>query len=160
PALGLTEESLLVMLGAGPVGYPGAAEVVNMRPPAYLIKQGVTALACIGDGRQSGTSGSPSILHASPEAATGGAIALLRTGDRVRIDLNTGQANVLIPDEELAERRKAFEAAGGFKYPPSQTPWQEMQRSMVGELETGAVLEPAVKYHRIIDTYGLPRDNH
>jgi dihydroxy-acid dehydratase len=160
PALGLTEQSLLVMLGAGPVGYPGAAEVVNMRPPAYLIKQGVSALACIGDGRQSGTSGSPSILHASPEAATGGAIALLRTGDRVRIDLNTGQANVLIPDEELAARRAAFEAAGGFKYPASQTPWQEMQRGMIGELETGAVLEPAVKYHRIIDRYGLPRDNH
>ncbi|MDO9338324.1 MAG: IlvD/Edd family dehydratase [Caulobacter sp.] len=160
PALGLTEQSLLVMLGAGPVGYPGAAEVVNMRPPAYLIKQGVSALACIGDGRQSGTSGSPSILHASPEAATGGNIALLRTGDRVRIDLNTGEANVLIPEAELAERRAAFEAAGGFKYPASQTPWQEMQRGMVGELETGAVLEPAVKYHRIVDTYGLPRDNH
>ncbi|RYF93893.1 MAG: dihydroxy-acid dehydratase [Caulobacteraceae bacterium] len=160
PALGLTEQSLLVMLGAGPVGYPGAAEVVNMRPPAYLIKQGVSALACIGDGRQSGTSGSPSILHASPEAATGGNIALLRTGDRVRIDLNTGEANVLVTEAELAERRAAFEAAGGFKYPASQTPWQEMQRGMVGELETGAVLEPAVKYHRIVDTYGLPRDNH
>jgi dihydroxy-acid dehydratase len=160
PALGITEQTLLVMRGAGPVGYPGAAEVVNMRPPAYLIKQGVSALACIGDGRQSGTSGSPSILNASPEAATGGNIALVRTGDRLRIDLNTGRADILISDEELAERRAAFEAAGGYKYPASQTPWQEIQRGMIGELETGAVLEPAVKYHRIIDRFGEARDNH
>lgn len=160
PALGITEQTLLVMRGAGPVGYPGAAEVVNMRPPAYLIKQGITALACIGDGRQSGTSGSPSILNASPEAATGGNIALIQTGDRLRIDLNTGRADILISDEELADRRAAFEAAGGYKYPASQTPWQEIQRSMVGELETGAVLEPAVKYHRIIDRFGEARDNH
>ncbi|QDH72800.1 dihydroxy-acid dehydratase family protein [Brevundimonas sp. M20] len=160
PALGITEQTLLVMRGAGPVGYPGAAEVVNMRPPAYLIKKGVSALACIGDGRQSGTSGSPSILNASPEAATGGNIALVRTGDRLRIDLNTGRADILISDAELAERRAAFEAAGGYKYPASQTPWQEIQRGMVGELETGAVLEPAVKYHRIIDKFGEARDNH
>lgn len=160
PALDITEQTLLVMRGAGPVGYPGAAEVVNMRPPAYLIKKGVSALACIGDGRQSGTSGSPSILNASPEAATGGNIALVRTGDRLRIDLNTGRADILISDQELAERRAAFEAAGGYKYPASQTPWQEIQRGMVGELETGAVLEPAVKYHRIVDKFGLPRDNH
>lgn len=160
PALGITEQTLLVMRGAGPVGYPGAAEVVNMRPPAYLIKKGITALACIGDGRQSGTSGSPSILNASPEAATGGNIALVRTGDRLRIDLNTGRADILISDAELAERRAAFEAEGGYKYPASQTPWQEIQRGMVGELETGAVLEPAVKYHRIIDRFGEARDNH
>lgn len=159
-SLGITEQTLLFMRGAGPIGYPGAAEVVNMRPPAYLIKKGVSALACIGDGRQSGTSGSPSILNASPEAAAGGNIALLKTGDRVRIDLNTGRADILISDEELAQRRQAFEAAGGYKYPASQTPWQEMQRDVVGELETGAVLEPAVKYHRIVDTIGLPRDNH
>jgi len=160
PALGVTEQTLLVMRGAGPVGYPGAAEVVNMRPPAYLIKKGITALACIGDGRQSGTSGSPSILNASPEAATGGNIALVRTGDRLRIDLNTGRADILISDAELAERRAAFEAEGGYKYPASQTPWQEIQRGMIGELETGAVLEPAVKYHRIIDRFGEARDNH
>ena len=159
-SLGITEQTLLFMRGAGPIGYPGAAEVVNMRPPAYLIKQGVHAMACIGDGRQSGTSGSPSILNASPEAAAGGNIALLRTGDRVRIDLNTGRADILISDAELAERRAAFEAAGGYKYPASQTPWQEIQRGMVGQLETGATLEPAVKYHRIIDRFGLPRDNH
>jgi len=159
-SLGITEQTLLFMRGAGPIGYPGAAEVVNMRPPAYLIKKGVSALACIGDGRQSGTSGSPSILNASPEAAAGGNIALLKTGDRVRIDLNTGRADILISNEDLAERRKAFEAAGGYTYPASQTPWQEMQRDVVGQLETGAVLEPAVKYHRIVDTIGLPRDNH
>ncbi|RZJ47119.1 MAG: dihydroxy-acid dehydratase [Brevundimonas sp.] len=160
PALDITEQTLLVMRGAGPVGYPGAAEVVNMRPPAYLIKKGVSALACIGDGRQSGTSGSPSILNASPEAAAGGNIALLRTGDRMRVDLNTRRVDVLISDAEMAERREAFERAGGYVYPESQTPWQEFQRGMVGQLETGAVLEPAVKYHRIVDTRGLPRDNH
>ncbi len=160
PATGITEKSILFMRGAGPLGYPGAAEVVNMRPPAHLIKQGVRALACIGDGRQSGTSGSPSILNASPEAATGGNIALLKTGDRMRIDLNTRRVDVLIDETEMAERRAAFEAAGGYQYPASQTPWQEFQRAMIGELETGAVLEPAVKYHRIVDTLGLPRDNH
>ena len=160
PAEDVTPDSILVMRGAGPVGHPGAAEVVNMRPPAYLIKQGVHALPCIGDGRQSGTSGSPSILNASPEAATGGNIALLKTGDRMRIDLNTRRVDVLIDEAEMAARRTAFEAAGGYKYPASQTPWQEFQRSMIGELETGAVLEPAVKYHRIVDTLGLPRDNH
>ncbi|QTC89852.1 IlvD/Edd family dehydratase [Brevundimonas goettingensis] len=160
PATGITEQTLLVMRGAGPIGYPGAAEVVNMRPPAHLIKKGITALACIGDGRQSGTSGSPSILNASPEAAAGGNIALIQTGDRVRIDLNTGRADILIPEAELAERREGLKAAGGYAYPASQTPWQEIQRSMVGQLETGAVLESAVKYHRIIDTLGLPRDSH
>ncbi len=160
PAEAITTDSILVMRGAGPVGHPGAAEVVNMRPPSYLIKQGVHALPCIGDGRQSGTSGSPSILNASPEAATGGNIALLKTGDRLRIDLKTRKVDVLIDADELAERRRVFEEAGGYKYPASQTPWQEIQRSMVGELETGAVLEPAVKYHRIVDTLGLPRDNH
>jgi dihydroxy-acid dehydratase len=160
PAEGITAETILVMRGSGPVGHPGAAEVVNMRPPAALIKQGVTALPCIGDGRQSGTSGSPSILNASPEAATGGNIALLRNGDRLRIDLNTRRVDAVLSDEEWTWRRAAFEAAGGYSFPASQTPWQEIQRSMVGELETGAVLEPAIKYHRIIDRFGPPRDNH
>ncbi|MBU1519957.1 MAG: dihydroxy-acid dehydratase family protein [Alphaproteobacteria bacterium] len=159
-SLGVTERTLLIIRGAGPIGYPGAAEVVNMRPPAHLIKKGVTALACIGDGRQSGTSGSPSILNASPEAAAGGNIALVRTGDHVRIDLRAGRADILIPDTELAERRAALVASGGYAYPASQTPWQEIQRSMVGQLDTGAVLEPAIKYHRIVDTLGLPRDSH
>jgi len=160
PATGVTEKSILFMRGAGPLGYPGAAEVVNMRPPAHLIREGVHALACLGDGRQSGTSGSPSILNASPEAAAGGNLALLRTGDPVRVDLNTCRVDVLIDEAELAARRAALDAAGGFAIPPSQTPWQEMQRATVGQLGTGAVLEPAVKYHRIIDRFGNPRDNH
>jgi dihydroxy-acid dehydratase len=160
PALGITERTLLVMRGAGPIGYPGAAEVVNMRAPDYLIKQGITSLPCIGDGRQSGTSGSPSILNASPEAAAGGTLALLRTGDRVRIDLRKGAADILISDEELAERRRQLEAEGGYKYPKSQTPWQEIQRALVGQLESGAILEGAEKYQRINDTMGLPRDSH
>ncbi|MDF0486827.1 dihydroxy-acid dehydratase family protein [Sphingomonas sp. H39-1-10] len=160
PATGITPETLLFMRGAGPIGYPGAAEVVNMRPPSYLITEGVHALPCIGDGRQSGTSGSPSILNASPEAAAMGGLALIRTGDRVRIDLGKRSANVLISDEELAERRAALTAEGGFKFPASQTPWQEIQRSVVGQMETGAILEGAEKYQRIAQTKGLPRDNH
>ncbi len=160
PAVGITTDTLLFMRGAGPIGYPGAAEVVNMRPPAYLIREGVHALPCIGDGRQSGTSGSPSILNASPEAAAMGGLALIRTGDRVRIDLARGSANVLISDEELAERRRALNEAGGYAYPRSQTPWQEIQRATVGQMETGAILEGAEKYQRIAQTMGLPRDNH
>jgi len=160
PSVGITENSIMFMRGAGPVGYPGSAEVVNMRAPDYLIKRGVKQLPCIGDGRQSGTSGSPSILNASPEAAVGGGLALLKTGDRVRFDLRKSRVDVLISPEEVAERRKALEAAGGYKYPESQTPWQEIQRAIVGQMETGAVLEPAVKYQRIAQTKGLPRDSH
>ncbi|RZM32621.1 MAG: dihydroxy-acid dehydratase, partial [Sphingomonas sp.] len=160
PATGITAETLLFMRGAGPIGYPGAAEVVNMRPPAYLITEGIHALPCIGDGRQSGTSGSPSILNASPEAAAMGGLALLKTGDRVRIDLNKGTADVLISDEELAQRRADLIAAGGYRYPASQTPWQEIQRAVVGQMNTGAILEGAEKYQRIAQTMGLPRDNH
>ena len=160
PALGITPETLLIMRGAGPIGYPGAAEVVNMRPPDYLITKGVRALPCLGDGRQSGTSGSPSILNASPEAAALGGLALLRNGDRVRIDLKAGTANILVPDAELAERRRALEAAGGYPYPASQTPWQEIQRSLVGQMESGAILEGSEAYQRIAQTRGLPRDNH
>jgi len=160
PSLEIDEHTILFMRGAGPIGYPGAAEVVNMRAPDYLLKKGITSLACIGDGRQSGTSGSPSILNASPEAAAGGGLALLQTGDRVRIDVGRGRADILIPEEELAERRKVFEADGGYHYPKHQTPWQEIQRGIVGQMETGAVLEPAVKYQRIAQTNGIPRDNH
>ena len=160
PKLKLNEHSVLFMRGVGPVGYPGAAEVVNMRAPAYLLKKGVTALACIGDGRQSGTSGSPSILNASPEAATGGNLAILKTGDRVRIDLKKRTANMLVTEEEIAKRRAALDASGGYKFPASQTPWQEIQRAVVGELSEGMVLKPAVKYQKINTTFGLPRDNH
>ncbi|MET3925194.1 IlvD/Edd family dehydratase [Devosia sp. 2618] len=160
PSLDIDEHTLLFMRGAGPIGYPGAAEVVNMRPPDYLIKKGIHALACIGDGRQSGTSGSPSILNASPEAAAGGNLAILKTGDQVRIDLNKGQANILISDEEIATRRAELEANGGYKYPKHQTPWQEIQRGIVGQLGDGAILKPAEKYQRIAQTFGVPRDNH
>jgi dihydroxy-acid dehydratase len=132
---------------------------VNMQPPAALIKKGVTSLACIGDGRQSGTSGSPSILNASPEAAAGGGLALLKTGDRVRIDLNKGSADLLIPAAELDARRAALKKNGGYHYPPSQTPWQEIQRAMVDQLGEGMVLEPAVKYQRVAQKF-VPRDNH
>jgi len=160
PDLGVDEHSLLVMRGTGPLGYPGSAEVVNMRPPAALIKRGVRELPCLGDGRQSGTSGSPSILNASPEAAAGGGLAVLRTGDRVRIDLGAGTADVLIGDEELALRHKELAEAGGYPVPDSQTPWQEIQRSMVDQLCDGMVLRPAVAYQRIAATKGIPRDNH
>jgi len=160
PATGITPQTLLFMRGAGPIGYPGAAEVVNMRPPSYLITEGVHSLPCIGDGRQSGTSGSPSILNASPEAAAMGGLALLQSGDRVRMDLKKGRVDVLISDEELAARRAALEAKGGYPYPASQTPWQEIQRSVVGQMDTGAILEGAEKYQRIAQTMGLPRDNH
>ena len=160
PALNIDEHTLLFMRGAGPIGYPGAAEVVNMRPPDYLIKKGISDLACIGDGRQSGTSGSPSILNASPEAAAGGGLAIVKSGDKVRIDLNKGEANILISQEELRARYVELAKAGGFKYPEHHTPWQEIQRAIVDQLGDGAVLKPAVKYQRIAQTKPVPRDNH
>jgi dihydroxy-acid dehydratase len=160
PSLGIDEDTILFMRGTGPIGYPGAAEVVNMQPPASLLKRGVHSLPCIGDGRQSGTSGSPSILNASPEAAAGGGLALLRNGDRVRIDLNKGRADILIDDEELSRRRAELVARGGFPYAGHQTPWQEIQRGMVDQLSDGMVLKPAVKYQRIAQEMGVPRNNH
>jgi dihydroxy-acid dehydratase len=160
PALNVDEHCVLFMRGTGSIGYPGGAEVVNMRAPVQLIAQGVHVLPCIGDGRQSGTSGSPSILNASPEAAVGGGLAVLRSGDRIRVDLRKGEVNVLLSEADMAQRRKDLEAAGGYPYPASQTPWQEMQRDAVGQFEGGAVLEPAVKYQRIARTKGIPRHNH
>ena len=160
PKLKIDDTCMLFVRGTGPVGYPGGAEVVNMQPPAELIKHGVTELPCIGDGRQSGTSGSPSILNASPEAATGGGLAILKTGDRIRIDLNKRTANILISKAEYERRKKALAKRGGFKMPGSQTPWQEIQRGMVDELSHGMVLKPAVKYQRISTSKGVPRDNH
>jgi dihydroxy-acid dehydratase len=160
PALKIDEHTVLFIRGVGPIGYPGSAEVVNMQPPAAMIKRGITALPCIGDGRQSGTSGSPSILNASPEAAAGGGLALLKTGDRVRIDLNTGSADILTAKAELARRRAALEKNGGYHYPESQTPWQEIQRGMVDQLSAGMVLKPAVKYRRVAQESPVPRDNH
>lgn len=159
PSLGADENSILIMRGAGPIGYPGGAEVVNMRPPATLIHAGVNALPCLGDGRQSGTSGSPSILNAAPEAAVGGGLALVRTGDRLRIDLGQRTANMLVDAGEL-ERRRA-ELSDTLDYvPASQTPWQEIHRNITGQFEGGAVIELAVKYQRIAQTRGLPRDSH
>jgi dihydroxy-acid dehydratase len=156
PALNIDADCILFIRGTGPLGYPGAAEVVNMLPPDELVKQGITLLPCVGDGRQSGTSASPSILNASPESAAGGGLALLRTGDRVRIDLTRRTANMLISDAELAERRAAFTLPELV----SQTPWQELQRLHVGQLSSGACLDFAIKYQRISTTKGIPRDNH
>ena len=159
PSLKIDEHTLLFMRGAGPIGYPGSAEVVNMQAPTVLIKRGITSLPCIGDGRQSGTSGSPSILNASPEAAANGGLALVKTGDRVRIDLRKGTADILISKAELSRRRAALLRRGGFQYPASQTPWQEIQRGMVDQLADGMVLKPAVKYQRVAQK-SVPRDNH
>ncbi|MGB1095455.1 MAG: IlvD/Edd family dehydratase [Paracoccaceae bacterium] len=158
PVEAIDATSILVMRGTGPIGYPGGAEVVNMRPPAYLIKKGVEALPCIGDGRQSGTSGSPSILNASPEAAAGGGLALLRTGDRIRIDLNECTANILISEDELAERRAEFEK-NGYAVPPNHSPWQEIFREKVRPFDEGMILQGA-DYYKDIARKHTPRDNH
>ena len=159
-SLNIDENCMLFVRGTGPIGYPGGAEVVNMQPPAALIKRGITSLPCIGDGRQSGTSGSPSILNASPEAAANGGLAILRTGDRVRIDLNKGEANILISDAEVKQRHSDLMAGGGFPYPKNQTPWQELYRNTVGQQATGACLELATRYRNIAGTFGVARDNH
>jgi dihydroxy-acid dehydratase len=156
PKLKIDANCILVIRGTGPIGYPGAAEVVNMLPPDALVKKGITLLPCIGDGRQSGTSGSPSILNASPEAAIGGGLALLKTGDKVRIDLKKRRADMLLSDAELAKRKEAWKAPKLV----SQTPWQELQRKFVGQLSDGACLDFAVDYQRISTTMGIPRDNH
>ena len=156
PALEIEEQSILIIRNCGPVGYPGSAEVVNMQPPARMLKAGINALPTMGDGRQSGTSGSPSILNVSPEAAVGGGLALLRTGDKIRIDLNTHKVDVLLPEGELESRRAAWP-------PPAllhQTPWEEIYRSMVGQLGQGGCLEPATLYLNILETRGESRDNH
>ncbi|MBM1634538.1 dihydroxy-acid dehydratase family protein [Sulfitobacter mediterraneus] len=160
PALQIDADCILVIRGAGPIGYPGGAEVVNMQPPAALIRAGISELPTLGDGRQSGTSGSPSILNASPEAAAGGGLALLQTGDRIRVDLALRKVNVLIPDAELARRKEDLAKAGGYQYPAHQTPWQEIQRGMVDQLDRGMVLKPAVKYRAIAQKRQVPRDNH
>jgi dihydroxy-acid dehydratase len=155
-SLAIDADCILFIRGCGPVGYPGSAEVVNMAAPAYLLKQGIHTLPCIGDGRQSGTSGSPSILNASPESAVGGGLALLKTGDKVRVDLKKRRVDMVIPDAELAARRKAWQ-------PPklvSQTPWQEIYRAGVGQLQTGACLEAATRFQDVVHTYGEPRHSH
>ncbi|KAI1108427.1 dihydroxy-acid dehydratase [Nemania sp. NC0429] len=158
--LPIDERTILVMRGVGPLGYPGAAEVVNMRAPDHLLKRGVSDLPCIGDGRQSGTAGSPSILNATPEAADGGNLALLRNGDVLRVDLNKRRVDIVLPGAELAARRAQLEADGGYKAPPSHTPWQDIFRREVGGLSGGMVLTRATRFQRVAETYGAPRDNH
>ena len=157
-SLQIDENCILIMRGAGPIGYPGGAEVVNMRPPSYLLKKGITALPCIGDGRQSGTSGSPSILNASPEAAAGGGLALVKTGDRLRIDLKKCTADMLVDDAELDARRAALPERPFA--PDSQSPWQEIFREKVEPFSKGMVLRGAPDYQDIARTKGVPRDNH
>ncbi len=157
PSLGVEEQSVLVIRNCGPVGYPGSAEVVNMQPPAALMKKGVMTLPTMGDGRQSGTSGSPSILNISPEAAVGGGIAMLKTGDRIRIDLNTRKVDVLLKPGRNGD------TARGVDVPPkitTMTPWEEIYRSMVGQMSTGACLEPATLFLNVIETRGESRNNH
>ncbi|MGV9350878.1 IlvD/Edd family dehydratase [Streptomyces spiralis] len=156
PALGIDQDCILVIRYTGPVGYPGSAEVVNMELPSALVQRGIMALPTLGDGRQSGTSDAPSILNASPEAAVGGNLAILRTGDRIRVDLDNARVDVLLPDEEIAERLARYT-------PPvleHQTPWQEIYRSTVGQLDRGGCLELAVSYQDLVHTKGIPRDSH
>ncbi len=157
PSLNIDENCILFVRGTGPIGYPGGAEVVNMQPPDELVRRGVTSLPCIGDGRQSGTSGSPSILNASPEAAAGGGLALLRTDDRVRIDLNRKTADILLSFDQLDERRRSIRA---FPIPENQTPWQELYRKTVGQHASGACLDFATQYTDIIAQHGNPRHSH
>ncbi len=157
PSLEIDERCILVIRGCGTVGYPGSAEVVNMAPPAELVKRGIDSLPCMGDGRQSGTSASPSILNMSPEAAVGGGLALLRTGDRIRVDLNARRVDVLVDETELARRRGE---AAALQVPSSQTPWQEIYRQFVGQLSTGGCLEPATLYLKVVETRGDPRHSH
>src|SRR5216684_3155212 len=154
PALDIDETCMLVVRGVGPVGYPGSAEVVNMTPPDALVKQGVRMLPCMGDGRQSGTSDSPSILNASPESAVGGNLAILRTGDEIKVDLKQPRVDVLLTDKEIAARRASLKPAEIT----NQSPWQEFYRANVGQLETGACLEFAVKYHDLRKV--VPRHSH
>jgi len=154
PALNIDEDSILVIRGAGPIGWPGSAEVVNMQPPDALLQRGITSLPTLGDGRQSGTSDSPSILNASPESAAGGGLAWLRTGDTIRIDLDQGRCDALVSEEEIARRKG--EAPPGV--PESQTPWEELYREKTGQLADGAVLEFAVKYRGTSNR--TPRHNH
>jgi len=155
PALNIDERTILVIRGSGVIGWPGSAEVVNMQPPDALLKRGIMSLPTIGDGRQSGTSDSPSILNASPESAVGGGLAWLRTGDAIRIDLAAGRCDMLVPDAEIQRRKTEGLPAG---VPPSATPWQELYRQTVSQLDSGGVMEMAVKYRDVCAK--TPRHNH
>ena len=156
PGLDIDEQCILVIRNTGTLGYPGSAEVVNMQPPAALLRRGITSLPTLGDGRQSGTADSPSILNASPEAAAGGNLAILRTGDRIRVDVKNARVDVLISEQEIAARRKALRP----RELENQTPWQEIYRSSVGQLETGGCMELALKYQDLVHVKGLPRHSH
>ena len=154
PSLGIDENCILVIRGSGPLGWPGSAEVVNMQPPDVLLKRGIMSLPTIGDGRQSGTADSPSILNASPESAAGGGLAWLKTGDMIHVDINKGECNMLVAAEEIARRR----LAGPPPVRASATPWQEIYRAGVGQLDSGAVMELALKYRGLGQK--IPRHNH
>ncbi|WP_346837662.1 IlvD/Edd family dehydratase [Microbulbifer sp. SAOS-129_SWC] len=156
PALDVDENCILIIRNCGPLGYPGSAEVVNMRPPEYLIKRGINCLPCIGDGRQSGTSASPSILNASPEAAAGGGLALLQMNDVVEIDLNNNRVNVLVDDAELQQRRANHEPLRLV----NQTPWQEIYRQSVTQLSDGGDMATEEQHLRIVEKHGTPRNSH
>ncbi|KAH8194075.1 hypothetical protein TruAng_011756 [Truncatella angustata] len=156
----IDRKTILIMRGVGPLGYPGAAEVVNMHPPGRLLKQGIKALPCIGDGRQSGTSGSPSILNASPEAAAGGKLALVRDGDVVRVDLDKRRVDLLVTDDEIEARKKHLDASGGYHGPPSQTYWQDLHRREVSQLDEGMIMKRSILFQNISEADQLPRDNH
>lgn len=156
PGLKIDENCILVMRGCGPIGYPGSAEVVNMQPPDELLKKGISSLPCIGDGRQSGTSESPSILNVSPEAAVGGGLAIIKNGDEIKIDLNKKRADLLLEDEVIRERLKN----NNYKYPDNQTPWQEISRKFTGQLSEGACLNLEESYFDIANSKGIPRDSH
>ena len=155
-SLKIDENSILIIRGCGPVGYPGSAEVVNMQPPDKLLKKGINTLPTLGDGRQSGTSESPSILNVSPESAVGGDLLIIKTGDKIKIDLNNSRIDLLVSDEEIKKRKK------NTKLPilENQTPWQEISRKMVGQLETGSCLETETVFLDITNTKGIPRHSH
>ncbi|SFF22052.1 IlvD/Edd family dehydratase [Paracidovorax wautersii] len=155
PSLAIDEDCILVMRGAGPLGWPGSAEVVNMQPPDALIQRGIRALPTLGDGRQSGTADSPSILNASPESAAGGGLSWLQTGDRVRIDLNQGRCDALVPEEEIARRRRELPPP---PVPASRSPWEALYREKTGQLADGATLDFALQFRRIAEQ--TPRHNH
>ena len=161
PGLGVDENCLLVIRYTGPIGFPGSAEVVNMQPPAALLNRGITSLPTLGDGRQSGTADAPSIVNASPEAAAGGNLAILRNGDRIRVDLGKGRVDVLLSDQEIRERRKTLPPhPTPHDMPENRTPWQEIYRSTAGQLDSGGCLELALKYHDIGRLDAIPRDSH
>ena len=154
--LKIDEHCILIMRGCGPIGYPGSGEVVNMQPPDYLLKKGISSLPCLGDGRQSGTSESPSILNVSPEAAIGGGLSILKNGDLIKIDLSSKRVDLLLDENDIEVRKKE----SNFSYPENQTPWQEISRKLTGQLANGACMDLEENYFNIAKTKGIPRDSH